>query len=136
MSALRPGARLQRVVSSVLLVVYSAACTSWHTSQVAPESFLATHHPGKIRLILEDGSRVKLPFPVIRGDSIVGRKGSGAEGGVPLSRVRAIQARKANPSATAALVVGLGLVAGTFICAAICNVGLGQWGEGPGIIGD
>ncbi len=56
---------------AALLLVLAAACHSWHTQPLAPESVLATH-PSRIRITRTDGSRISIDQPTIHADTIVG----------------------------------------------------------------
>ncbi len=47
------------------------ACTSWHTTSLAPERFNRTNSPADVRLTLNDGSKLRAGHPVLTQDSLV-----------------------------------------------------------------
>ena len=54
------------------LVLLLVGCTSWHTASVSPSVLLSTEHPGKVRVIRPDRSKLVVYQPTIEGDSLVG----------------------------------------------------------------
>jgi hypothetical protein len=59
-------------VIRVAVVLLLAGCTSWHTASVSPSVLLSTKHPGKVRIIRPDRSKLVVHQPRIEGDSLVG----------------------------------------------------------------
>jgi hypothetical protein len=57
------------IVIPLLLTCFLSGCYKW---SVQPGSAISDEAPEQVRVILSDGSWVKLRSPEVRGDSIVG----------------------------------------------------------------
>ena len=121
-----------------------AGCTHWAGSGPSVEAALAPEpkHRELVRLILQDGQRVVLYRPELRGDSLFGlpsAKGKEFDGprgelrtGYPLAGIRRLEIRRFDPLGTAAG-VSVVLVAGALIAVRAeggsINFGCGLLGE-------
>jgi hypothetical protein len=90
---------------SIALALALGACATWTRQPVQQDPFVG----GPVRVTRTDGSRVLLDSVTITADSIVGRGHGGARARVALAAadVRRVEARRADPMATVALVVGM-----------------------------
>lgn len=61
-----------RAALSLLLLFTHTGCTSWRTQPVAPATLVEERQPPAVRLTLQDGSKVVLHSPIVRGDTVVG----------------------------------------------------------------
>ena len=98
-----------RMTPAVALLIVAAACTSWHTEDLAPQNMIAAKHPSRVRVTLVSGDRLVIRDPRVLADSLLGidvtgvRKGPlwplvpagrGTPIGLPISQVRAIATRQ------------------------------------------
>jgi hypothetical protein len=113
--------RLQRGIALVLLVTMTA-CTSMQPV-ASPKEFLQTRKPPTVWLSRDvSQAMVAMDGPRLQGDSIVGFvEGEYTE--IPLSNVKAMQARQYSKGKTTAFVVGVtGVVIGALL---LVKAGLG-----------
>lgn len=106
---------------TVLVVALQPACYNWHATEVGPAEYLGTERPDVVRLTMADGTVVEIENPRVIGDSIEGvlpPQGRGREMApfpvsVPVSDVRAVEARELSASRTAVAVgvTAVGIVA-------------------------
>lgn len=104
-----------RSCAAVLLFMnlFGTACQAWHTQRAAPESVLVARQPAKLRVTRNDGSRVVIENPVLRGDTLSGTqapRGGQQDVRIPLTDVRQVATRGFSPGRTVGL--GLGVAAG------------------------
>ncbi len=118
MSAMRVfgRSRFQRhIVIPLMLTCFLSGCYKW---SVQPASAISDEAPEQVRVMLSDGSWVKLRSPEVRGDSIVGStKGTSADTLVAYSlvNVAAVEVRHTDVLKTAGLVLGLGFALAVLI---------------------
>jgi hypothetical protein len=100
---------MRRALSLLLALAWLLnGCTSWRTQEVSPASYIQSQHPGKIRLTLQDSTRLTLQSPAVVGDSIVGASGGdSALQAVPVSNVRSFEVRQTSAGKTVGLVFGI-----------------------------
>ena len=122
------------------LVLLLVGCTSWHTASVSPSVLLSTKHPGKVRVIRPDRSKLVVYQPTIEGDSLVGvtyllvdKDSTVAPGnpttsvvqvpaGLALDDIQRIQSRGFSLGRTLLLVGGVGLGVLTAIAVALGEI--------------
>jgi hypothetical protein len=92
-------------------------CTSWQTEEVAPARYIEGQHPGKIRLLLQDSTRLTLQSPTVVGDSIQGwepGKSGTADSlrlrNVATGEVQSLEVR--HPDTGKSVLLGIGVAAG------------------------
>jgi hypothetical protein len=91
-----------------------SGCTSWKTQEVAPATYIQSNRPEKIRITLQDSTRLVVQGPAVVGDSIVGTvEHVSARHAVAVSDVLSYEARRPSTSKTVGLVAGV--AAGTFL---------------------
>jgi ferric-dicitrate binding protein FerR (iron transport regulator) len=96
-------------------------CTSWKTQEVAPATYIQSNRPERVRLTLQDSTRLTLQTPTAVGDSIIGTfPKDSTRHAVPVSEVRSFEARRPSAGKTVGLVVGI--AAGTFTALAVTFV--------------
>jgi hypothetical protein len=104
---------MRRVLSLLgVFPVLLNGCATWKAEPVAPATYIQSNHPEKIRLTLQDSTRLTLQTPTVVGDSIVGSVGHAVFKAVPVSSVRSFEVFHPNTGNSVGLVVGI--VAGTF----------------------
>ena len=62
----------KRAIAVSLAVLHLWACSTWQTTNTAPEQILAQQQPDRIRVTMTDGSEFVLLKPRIQGDSLAG----------------------------------------------------------------
>jgi hypothetical protein len=105
----------RQVVIPLMLVCFLSGCYKW---SVQPASAISDEAPEQVRVMLSDGSWVKLRSPEVRGDSIVGStKGTSADTLVAysLANVAAVEVRHTDVLKTTGLVLGLGFALAVLI---------------------
>jgi len=112
-------ASLRRLLPLVLAAALGACVTRW--PQPVPRPGQDRFIPGPVYVIRVDGSTVQLDSVTLSADSVVGRERAGAHARVAIatSEVRKVEWARANPLATAAvvLVVAAGAFAGAILIA-------------------
>jgi hypothetical protein len=110
MPPLKQRPHLVRLTAAVLIATVLHGCTSWHVRPLPlqPAHFSRSVHPGKVRLTLADGSRVTVPSPVIRGDSMFGNSPPVA---LALTSIRWAEVLQTDDGKSILLMAGLGLTA-------------------------
>jgi hypothetical protein len=84
----------------------SASCTSWRVQQVSPEALLsAPSPPSRVRLRLQDSSRVDLRQAHLEADSVTGTV-KGVTRTVPLSGISEVAVKRFSAGRTVGLVAG------------------------------
>ncbi len=116
-SATRFAAR--RLIAGSLLL--AGGCSSWRVQPVSPAQLVAERHPSQVRVQRQDGTRVVLRQPAVRGDSLVSQR-AGDSTGVYVRDISAAAVRRFDPVATVGLVAGIFAVA-AIACAAACEFG-------------
>ena len=107
---------VRRIIACVLLPCYLVACTSWKTQEASPQQVIA-EEPGKVRVILTDGSQLVLKEPAVSGDTLSGLD-DGTPVHIPLAGVSSIAVKGTNAALTGVAVLGgLLLVAGVLLIA-------------------
>jgi len=104
----------RHLVIPLLLTCFLTGCYKW---SVQPASAISEGAPEQVRLMLSDGSWVKLRSPEVRGDSIVGwTKGASADTLAAYSRagLAAVEVRSIDVPKTTGLAVGVPLTIGFF----------------------
>ena len=102
----------RRLCAAVLLVmtVSGAGCQAWHIEGTSPDSLLATR-PGEVRVTYQDGSRVVLADPVLRGDSLFGLVTDTREGeqrvGMRIADIQQVETLRFSAGRTVGLFAGL-----------------------------
>ena len=99
----------------LILYLSCAACTTWRPDTLSPQA-VVQGHPLSLRVTYTDSSSVILNYPVLQGDTIVGRDPHHAEVRVPLDSVLLTGTRHGD--AGKSLLVVLGVAAGLFAVAA------------------
>ncbi len=104
----------------LLLLLTGTGCMTWHTEEVAPETYLSTHYPSQLRVTRTDGTQITLENPALQGGGITGR-GVGSMRDqvvlIPLTDVNVIETRHVNSTpflAVAVIAMMLGLL-GLFV---------------------
>jgi hypothetical protein len=107
------------------LVVFSlSACMSWRSEPVSPAQLIATKKPPVVRITSTDSSKLILRDPEVIGDTLYGRPQSSLEAepadrtGIPLAGVQDIAILKSDPTKNTLLVIGVGVVTFSVLCAA------------------
>ena len=110
-------------MAAVLLILYLPACHVYITPQgVTPQEYIATEHPNRVRLTLNDMTqglhRLELVSPSVGpADSLSGLSGNGPVT-VSLNTLERFEVRVSNPGGTLGLVtvaaaaVGIGIYIG------------------------
>ena len=113
---------VRRVLSSILLPVYLASCTSWQVQTVSPEQVVTEDQPSKIRVTLTDSSELEMEQPRIVGDTLRGLVKGGADGerDVLLADIATVRVKKTDTGNS--VLLGLGIAAGVFAVAAVAFV--------------
>jgi hypothetical protein len=104
----------------LMLTCFLSGCYRW---SVQPAAVVRDGAPEQVRLMLSDGSRVKLRSPEVRGDSIVGwNNGASADtlAAYSLADLAAVEVRSIDVPKTTGLAVGVPLTIGFF-------AGLNDW---------
>ena len=111
----RPGAPRRALALLLGSLTLTGACTSWHASEVAPETLLARERPSAVRVTAHDDDRHVLRGPRIAADTLRGLRGwEGKDSvAVALRDVTRVEVARVSSGKTAALVVVVGgLIAG------------------------
>jgi len=111
--------RWRRALSSVLVVSYTSACSSWQVAGPSPEEYMRAHSPEELRVTRMDSSTIVLRAPRLQVDSLVGTAGGGLRRDdslrivtIPLSEVRMAEVRESNTVMTLGIVGLVMLVVG------------------------
>ena len=107
--------RRYRPMALLMLALHLAGCHSWQAVTVSPREFIEDEHPGRIRILQADGTRVELRAPRIETDSLTARISTRLRTGfvrIALSDIAAVEARRISTPKTLAAVVltGAGVV--------------------------
>lgn len=110
---IRHGSRRSARLSSLLLVTYLNACTSWQLQGVPPERVLQDPQYARksVRITTVDNRRLEIFRPHLRGDTLTGQAKDTAVA-VPLPQIRDLSVRRADTERTILLVLGLAAAAG------------------------
>ena len=114
--------RIRRSIAALLLALYLPGCYHYVPLQgMTPQEYIATKHPGRVRLTFADSSRTELLKPSVSGDSLVGFREGPPRGGfytqgelisVLLSAVHGFEVHEHDDRATTAVVLAVLLVVG------------------------
>ena len=119
MKTLRSHYALKRLTALATVLVQLNACMSWKTTDVSPEQYIQTKHPGEVRLTLHTGTRLLINNPQVTADSLRGVSGAGLEGkqvAYPLEEIGLFEVQRLDGLKTGLLVGGMiTMVAGTAI---------------------
>lgn len=117
------GGRGVRIVARYILASAIAAslsaCGTWRSQWDSPRSLMERSAPSRVRVVLEDSSRILMEHPVIVADSLAGTVGSRRES-VPFSSINHLAVKRGSGLGIAAsvslLLLGgvLGLYAATW----------------------
>ena len=108
----RPSAR-----TVLILYLSFTACTSWRPDSLSPRAVVqGPPQPLSLRVTLTDSSWVIINYPVLQGDTIVGRDPHNAQVRVPLDSVLLTDTRHGD--AGKSVLAFLGVAAGLFAVAA------------------
>lgn len=102
------------IVIPLMLTCFLSGCYKW---SVQPAAVVRDGAPEQVRLMLSDGSRVRLRSPEVRGDSIVGwSKGASVDtlAAYSLADLAAVDVRSIDVPKTTGLAVGVPLTIGFF----------------------
>ncbi len=105
MRVLRRSKFQRHLVIPLLLICFLSGCYKW---SVQPAAVVSDEAPEQVRVMLSDGSVVKLRSPEVRGDSIVGwTKGTGADtlAAYSLADLAAVEVRHTDVLKTTGLVL-------------------------------
>jgi hypothetical protein len=112
--------RIRRSIAVVLLFVYLPACHHYVTPKgMTPEAYIAAEQPKRVRVTLENGTRLTILDPFTSHDSLLGyipvRQSDSAVVSGPLwaaslESVRRLEVYKLNTGATVGLTGGVLLV--------------------------
>jgi hypothetical protein len=111
----------RRLVSTLLLLTYLPACSTWQVGTPTPAQFVEQKKPHSIRVTRTDGSRITLTSPMVRNDSILGNSGAGDPEhsvALALSDVQQVEVRKIATGKTLLLVGGILVAVAIIGCAA------------------
>ena len=104
---------LQRVIAIVVMAGQLSACTSWRQEGLSPAEVIRTEEPTALRVERPDGHREVLYHPQVQGDSLLGRRAEYdkmSNRALALIDVKQVATRHVNPSRTAGLLLGTGLL--------------------------
>jgi hypothetical protein len=129
---MRPYPRIRRSIAAILLVLYLPACHHWvQPNDVTPQAYIATKHPSKVRLTVNDTAhglhRFELLAPsVVQGDSLTGVPRVGAPPvTIAIGAIEQFESHESNPSGTFGLVLGGAAVVGVVALAIYIGIGVG-----------
>jgi hypothetical protein len=92
------------------LLMLVTGCASWHTYDSARTLHSGQSLPYQVRATRPDSSRIELTAPFVRSDSLYGRV-RGDTVGMALSDIANLERSRISPLRSAALVVGVPVVA-------------------------
>ena len=128
-----------RILTPVLFMAILGACYSWRPESTSPDPSLGpTDSPIYVTLI--DGRSVELALPTIADDTLRAwdrralRNGRAVPVTVPVSEIRAIEARRFSASNTIALMLGVPVGLGVAALVAI-SMAIGDTCWLPGCLG-
>ena len=128
-----------RILTPVLFMAILGACYSWRPESTSPDPSLGpTDSP--IYVTLMDGRGVELALPTIADDTLRARDRRALRNGravpvtVPVSEIRAIEARRFSASNTIALMLGVPVGLGVAALVAI-SMAIGDTCWLPGCLG-
>lgn len=93
-----------RLLSALMLVIFTLSCTTWKKQELAPEQVVATKKPKHVRVIRPDSTKLELWRPRITQDSLigtVGRADSTAVSGVALTDIKRLEVEGVSAGKTA-----------------------------------
>ena len=112
---------LRRALSGILLVSYTAGCSSWHVAGPTPQEYVQAHNPESLRITRLDSSQVVVKAPRVQGDTLLGTVGGGLRLtdtlrtlAIPLSDVRVVEVRKSDAGMVLAF-VGVAMLVGAVV---------------------
>jgi hypothetical protein len=110
---MRHGSHRSARISSLLLVTYLNACTSWQVQGVPPERVLQDPQYAQkgVRITTVDNRRLEILRPLLKGDTLVGQA-TDTVVAVPLLEIRDLAVRRPDTGRTFLLVLGLAAAAG------------------------
>ena len=110
---MRHGSRRFARISSLLLVTYLNACTSWQVQGVPPERVLQDpqYNQKRVRITTVDNRRLEILRPQLRSDTLVGQAKDTVVT-VPLLEIRDLAVRRPDTGRTFLFVLGLAAAAG------------------------
>lgn len=82
-----------RYALALTIAASLSACGTWRSQWDSPRSLMERSAPSRVRVVLEDSSRVLLEHPRVVGDSLVGSAESGPRA-VPMSEVNHVDVKK------------------------------------------
>ena len=98
------------IIYSIVLLLASAACTSWHTQSLSPAQVIAEKHPDQMRVILADSSKMVMRNPAISRNRLEG-VAAYAPRSIALADVARVELRGFSIWRTLGLIQLIGLVA-------------------------
>ena len=94
-------------------------CHDWYRTKIPAATDPLQGHPSQVRVTLVGGTSVVMRDPVVRADTLFGSTymgpGSPVRLGVPLAQVKSVEVMKFTVFGTIAMLLGLSLVAATFL---------------------
>jgi hypothetical protein len=122
----RPGAPRRALALLLGSLTITGACTSWHASEVAPQTVLARERPAAVRVTAHDDHRQVLRGPRIAADTLRGLRGWRGKDSVTvaLRDVTRVEVQRVSAAKTAALVVVVGGLIAAVIAVGSMNAGL------------
>lgn len=103
---------LRRPIAAFLLMWFLAACSTYQTTDLAPQEAVTGQQAVKVKLVDAGSMEVIVSEPWVRADSIGGVVGPDSSWAVPLQSVAEIRTKRANAALTAGAVVGGVVLAG------------------------
>ena len=141
------GQTASRWTALLLLACYLPACSSWQV-RGEPVPPIVADHPAEIQVTLDDGSKVMLKQPVIRGDTLSGLASrptwnspdsptilATAPMSIALANIRHVALPGFSIGKTLGSIVGFGLIGALVavgVVVAACNGRCILWGFGRG----
>jgi hypothetical protein len=110
---MRHGSHRSARISSLLLVTYLNACTSWQVQGVPPERVLQDpqYAQNGVRITTVDNHRLEILRPLLKGDTLVGQAKDTVVA-VPLLEIQDLAVRRPDTGRTFLLILGLAAAAG------------------------
>jgi len=107
---MRHSSRCSACMSSLLLMAYLNACTSWQMQGVPPERALQQPLRKAVRIMTVDNRRLEILRPHLRGATLAGQV-RGTAVAIPLREIRDLEVRRPDTGRTFLLVLGLAATA-------------------------